>query len=79
MKKFENLMRSEIKKAEAFATKLNGKSTRMTGWFFDGSVDELGFADIRCEMCSNNMNDREDDVIVHVFMHDRRRSFVSAR
>lgn len=77
MKKFEGLLRSEIAKAEKFATQKNGKDTRMGGYFFDGVVDEWGWAAVTCEMLSNDLEDREDDVKLLVFLPDRRRSFVS--
>ena len=70
-----NLLRSEIKKAERFATKANGRETRMTGFFYQG-VSDLGFAEVICEMCSENFTRREDDVILSVPMFDRRKTWV---
>lgn len=77
MKKEFNLKKSEIKKAEAFANKRTGKTDcRVTGYFVKNIDKDLGFKEIQLEICSNNMEDREDDVILQVCMWDRRRSFV---
>lgn len=75
MKQFNDILKSEIAKAERFATKNNGKKTQMTGWFSDSVIDEFGFVTVHCEMCSENMSVREEDVVLHVFMPDRRRSY----
>lgn len=75
---FENLKVSEIKKAESYANKASGKKDcRVTAWYTD-SKNEFGFYQVRCEICSNNMNERENDVIIEVCMNDRRRSFCHA-
>lgn len=71
-----NLLRSEIKKVERYAQKRDGKDSRVTGYFFKAALDEFGFIDVRCEICSENMSVREDDVTICVYMADRRRSFV---
>jgi len=70
------LLRSEIKKAERAATKKAGKPVRMTGWFTDNKVSEFNTVEFKCEMCSNDMKDREDDTTVIVWLDDRRRSYV---
>lgn len=75
MKQFESLLKSEIKKIEKYAQQRDGKDSRLTGYGSSGA-DELGFVDVRCEICSNGMTEREQDVIFSVFMPDRRRSFV---
>lgn len=75
-KKEFNVLPSEIKKAESIATKRNGRKTQVTGWASDVKVNEDGFCEVRFEMCSNNMEDREDDVYMCVCVFDRRRSFV---
>lgn len=75
-KKEFKILTSEIKKAESRATKENGKKTQVTGWFWDGTVDEDGFCHVKFEMCSNNMEDREKDVYMCICVFDRRRSFV---
>lgn len=73
---FENLKVSEIKKAERFANKNTGKKDcKVTAWYTISKDDKFGFYQIGCEICSNNMTDREDDVIIEVFMKDRRMSF----
>lgn len=75
MKKFEGLLRSEIKKINKFAQKRDGRDSRISGYFCSGE-DELGFVEVKCEICSNNYNDREADVTFFVFMPDRRMSKV---
>lgn len=76
MKKFETLLKSEIKKIEKFAQERDGKDSRITGYSAKTTPDEWGFIRVVCEICSNNMNDREDDVVFYVYMPDRRRSRV---
>lgn len=78
MKKEFNLKKSEIKKAEAFANKHLGKTDcKVTGWFTNGKIDDVtGFMKVKCEICSNNMNDREEcDVDLSICTWDRRRSY----
>ncbi len=71
------LLKSEIKKAERIATKKAGKPVRMTGWYTDGKVSEFNTIYITCEMCSNDMQDREDDVTLVIWLDDRRRSYTT--
>lgn len=77
MKNFEGLLKSEIKKAESLATKQNHTITKMTGCHYNLTNDDYGFIDVTCEMCSNDMETREKDVVVHVCLWDRRKSFVT--
>ena len=71
-----SLLRSEVRKVEKVANERNGCSDcHVTGWFFRG-FDELGFADVRCEVC-RDWAERVDDVEIHVCGWDRRHSFVS--
>lgn len=78
MKNFEGLLKSEIKKAERLATRANnGVATKMTGCHYSLAEENYGFIDVTCEMCSNDMEVREKDVVVHVCLFDRRRSFVT--
>lgn len=77
MKTFEGLLKSEIKKINKFVQKRDNKDSRITGYGYNSTPDELGFIEVKCEICSNNMNDREEDIIFEVFMPDRRRSFVA--
>lgn len=76
MKKFEGLLRSEIKKVEKFAQKRDGKDSRLTGYYYNETPDEFGFVTVKCEICSNDMRDRERDVTIFVYIPDRRRSFI---
>lgn len=70
------LMKSEIKKAERFANKATGrKDCRVTGFFTDNKENDFGFITVKCEICSNDMEDREDDVNLSVCTWDRRRTF----
>lgn len=77
MKKFNGLTKGEIKKVEKFAQKRDGKDSQVTGASYNETPDELGFIKVRFEICSNNMTEREDDVVMFVFVPDRRRSFIS--
>ena len=77
MKTFKDLLKSEIKKAERFASKRDGKDVRVSGWYTDNKMDELGFISVHCEMCSDEYGTREHDIVLNVFMPDRRRSFVA--
>ena len=76
MKKFESLLKSEVKKIEKFAQKRDGKDSRITGYSAKSTPNEWGFVDVYCEICSNDMTEREADVHFIVYMNDRRRSFV---
>ena len=77
MKKFDGLLRSEIKKVEKFAQKRDGKDSRLTGYGYHETEGAIGFITVKCEICSNDMRDRERDVILYVFVPDRRKSFIS--
>lgn len=77
MKSFENLLRSEVRRVERFAQRRDGKDSRLTGYSSSTCVDDMGFVKVRCEICSNDMTNREDDVVMYVFLPDRRRSFIS--
>lgn len=77
MKKFESLLKSEVKKIERFAQKRDGKDSRVTGYSAKSTPNEWGFVDVYCEICSNDMTEREADVHFIVYMDDRRRSFVA--
>lgn len=71
------LKASEIKKAEKMACELTGNDCKVTGYFYAG-VDKDGFADVICEICSNDMTVREMDITVTCCMWDRRRSWARA-
>ena len=43
MKKFEGLLRSEIKKVEKFAQKRDGKDSRLTGYGYHETEGGIGF------------------------------------
>ena len=75
MKKFESLLKSEIKKINKAAQMRDNADSVITGYYY-GVVDECGTIEVTCEICSNNMETRMDDLIFIVFMDDRRRSFV---
>ncbi len=76
MKKFKGLLRSEIKKVEKFAQKRDGKDSRLTGYGYHETEGANGFLAVKCEICSNDMRDRERDVTLFVYVPDRRRSFI---
>lgn len=77
MKKFEGLLRGEIKKVESFAQKRDGKDSRLTGYGYHETEGARDYITVKCEICSNDMRDRERDVVIYVFVPDRRKSFVS--
>ena len=80
MKKFETLLKSEIKKAEAAANRFYGrKDCKVTGYSAKRSSIEYGtWYKVRCEICFGYDGDRADnDVTLYVFMDDRRRSFAT--
>lgn len=77
-KAFDTLLKSEIKKAEAAANKyLNRKDCKVTGYSAK-SIPPTGcgtWYEARCEICYNYEERAEVDVILHIFMDDRRRSW----
>lgn len=75
MKKFESLLKSEIKKINKAVQMRDNTDSVITGYSYS-SIDECGTIEITCEICSNNMKNRMDDLTFIVFMEDRRRSFV---
>lgn len=77
MKKFEGLLKSEIKKAETAANKFFGRNDcKVTGYFARRSSTEFGtWYDVICEICFNYEERADYDVTIAVFMDDRRRSF----
>lgn len=76
VKGFDGLLRSEIKKVENFAKKRDRRDSRITGYGYHEAKDAEGFLVVKCEICSNDMKDREDDVSIFVYIPDRRRSFI---
>lgn len=76
MKKFDGLLKSEIKKVEKFAQKRDIKDSRLTGYGYHETEDMSGFITVECEICSNDTRDRERDVTLFVYVPDRRRSFI---
>ena len=76
MKKFEGLLRSEIKKVEKFAQKRDGRDSRLTGYGYHQTEGARDYITVKCEICSNDMRDRERDVVLFVYVPDRRRSFI---
>lgn len=77
MKEFTGLLKSEIRKIEKFAQKRDSKDSQLTGYSYTQGTDELGFLTVTCEICSKGMTHREENVVLNVYMPDRRRSFVS--
>lgn len=77
MKEFKGLSIGEIRRVERFAQKRDGKDSRVTGCSYNGTPDEWGWIKVRCEICSNDYSHRENDVVIYIFMLDRRRSFIS--
>lgn len=75
MKDF-NLKISEIKKAERFAANKSNEPCFLAAWSYSG-VDDLGWADVLCEMGNTNNGEYVNTVHLCVCMSDRRRSYVS--
>nr|DAT96658.1 MAG TPA: hypothetical protein [Caudoviricetes sp.] len=73
MKEF-NLMKSEIKKAERFAANKSNEPCFLAAWSYSG-VDDLGWADVLCEMGNTNNGEYVNTVHLCVCMNDRRRSY----
>lgn len=79
-KKFEGLLKSEIKKAENIANKHSGFSDcKVTGYFakerrpFDFDLDMV-FVEVKCEICRNYEERCEFDVMLDIPMFDRRKT-----
>lgn len=78
---FENMMKSEIKKAETAANKFFGrKDCKVTGYSAKLSTTDAGtWYDVTCEICFNYEERADYDVSVSVCMNDRRRSFATVK
>ena len=76
-KRFEGPLISEVKKVNRFVQKRDGRDSQITGYSCNTVPDELNFIRVKCEICSNDMTEREDDAFLYVYMTDRRMSFVS--
>lgn len=77
-KEFENLLKSEIRKAEKTANNYFGRTDcKVTGYFAKScNLEGCGtWYDVTCEICFDYQERAEKDVLVCVFMDDRRRSF----
>ena len=81
MKKFENMLKSEVRKAEVAANKFFGRNDcKVTGYSVRRcSLDYGTWYDVTCEICFNYEERAERDVVVHVFMDDRRRSYATVK
>lgn len=74
-KQFKQLLNSEIKKAEKAANDFLGcNGCELTGYSY-GKEDNLGFVDVKCEICNASGRIADVKVEVCVYMPDRRRSF----
>ena len=79
MKSSEQLLPSEIKKAERCANKaLKADNCKVTGYYHDGKIDELGVVLVKCEICHDYEERATVDVELNIFMPDRRRSWARA-
>ena len=80
MKTFESLLKSEVKKAEVLANKFfNRKDCKVTGYSSKRNPDLPDFYDVTCEICFNYEERADYDVVISVFMPDRRRSFATMK
>lgn len=84
MKKFNGLLKSEIKKAEAAANKATDtKNCKVTGYSwktvhpFDFAPD-VEFVEAICEICHDYDRRADVDVRLDIPMSDRRRSTATA-
>jgi len=71
MRKFEGLLKSEIKKIE----KTTGG--KCTGYYTNNLIDSIGFLSVECEIMNNDMTERLEDINLNVCLNDRRMSFTS--
>lgn len=82
MKHFENLLRSEIKKAEAAANKALGvKNCKVTG-YFARKAEDIGageWYEVTCEICHDYETRADVDVVLHIPMFDRRRTWAMVK
>lgn len=78
---FDRLLKSEIKKAETAANKFfNRKDCKVTGYSAKLSNTDYGtWYNVTCEICFNYEERADYDVIISVFMDDRRRSFATVK
>lgn len=84
MKKFEGLLKSEIKKAEKLANRLTGfNDCKVTGYSskvthpFEFDPD-CTYIDCECEICRNYEEPIDFQINLSIPMGDRRRSFAWA-
>lgn len=81
-KTFETMMKSEIKKAETAANKFFGrKDCKVTGYSAKCLGDDFleHYYEVTCEICFNYEERADYDVVVSVFMPDRRKSFAQVK
>lgn len=79
-RKFENLMKSEIKRIEKFASNRDNKKDILTAYWTESKDEFTGFVTVGCEICSvenGELADRENNVYICICLWDRRRSFIA--
>lgn len=76
-KEFTGLSKLEIRKAIKLANRINNcNDCVVTGYSYKSIPDEYNIIEVTCEICHGYDGDRADyDVVVEVFMDDRRRSW----
>lgn len=83
MKEFKGLLKSEIKKAETAANKFFGTTNAKVTAYFVGERHEYivrgDWCEVKCEICFDYENRADYDVVINVFMPDRRRSFAKVK
>lgn len=79
MKKFETLLKSEIKKVEAAANKFYARNDCKVTAYSHGAPDEFGGYEVNCEICFNYEDVADHSVLLYVCMLDRRRSFARVK
>ena len=77
MKAFTTLLKSEIKKAESLANRTLGVNNCKVTGYYAKKAEDIGAGEwyqVRCEICCNSKR-ADIDVILHVPMFDRRKTW----
>lgn len=71
------LLRADTARGAAEVSRVERGARAGTGAGYHETEGAMGFIKVKCEICSNDMRDRERDVTLFVYVPDRRKSFVS--
>lgn len=75
MKEFKGFLKSDIKRINSFVAKRDKTDSKIGKYSYRYS-DKFPIVIVTCEIYSNNMKTRMDDLIYIVAMRDRRCSFI---